>query len=274
MRVSYTAFIFAWLTVNVTMTSAQTRLSTASSITSLDVISVKPNHSGGSPGNIHALPDGIRMDNIPLSLLLRLAYGLSYNRQIIRAPEWVKEESFDIEARVAESDLKGFNGLPDDKRVQNMLQIILADRFKLVTHRETQSMSGYALVIAKRGTNLQPRNSDADPESHPYLSTSAGKISMHGLTMASLASALTRQIGKAVQDRSGLVGNFDVELRWTDEMGESPSGAETQESGVATDAPEPGIFTALQEQLGLRLESAKVPVECLIVDHIERPEAN
>lgn len=273
-RIFTSAVLFAcFLTLNGATARAQKSLSPANGITSLDVISVKPNTSGDSPGNIHPLPNGIRMNNLPVILLLRVAYGFAYNRQIVGAPDWVKSASFDIEARVAEGDMQEFNRLPEEQRTPNMLQIILADRFKLVGHRETQLMSGYALVVAKKGSLLHPARSDGSPE-HPYLSTSTGKISMHGLPIASLANALTRQTGKAVQDRSGLKGDFDVDLHWTDEMNDALLRTETEEGGAATDSPEPGIFTALQEQLGLKLESAKVPVECLVVDHIEQPAAN
>lgn len=274
MRMCLAVLMFSSLvTVASPIASAQTTLPSTGNAFSLDVISVKPNHSGERPGNIHTLPDGIRMDNIPLNLLIRMAYGLTYDRQIVGTPEWVKAESFDVEARVAESDLEKFNNLPNDQRTQRIMQTLLAERFKLAVHRETQSMAGYALVVAKGGTKLQPEKTDGSSQRAPYLSTTANRISMHGLSMASLASALTRQTGRAVEDKSGLIGNFDVELHWTPEMSASPMDAAAQETAGA-DSSDPGLFTALQEQLGLRLESGKVPVECLVVDHIERPAAN
>jgi len=118
---------------------------------SFDVISVKPNHSGEKPGNIHPLPNGIRMENIPLNLMVRQAYGLAYNRLIVGGPQWMGTESFDVDARLTGSDLERLDKIPSDQRTRVMLQLILADRFKLAVHRETQQLADTILFLQRRG---------------------------------------------------------------------------------------------------------------------------
>jgi uncharacterized protein (TIGR03435 family) len=146
---------------------------------------------------------------------------------------------------------------------------LLADRFKLAVHWETRELPVYALVVAKNGPNLH-KAKEADGGSH--ISAGTGQFTSQGTTMTEMAQTLTqelsRELGRVVIDKTEIAGRYDVALKWTPETGTASSNAEG-----ATDSG-PSIFTAIQEQLGLKLESAKGPVQVLVIDHAEMPSEN
>jgi uncharacterized protein (TIGR03435 family) len=158
-----------------------------------------------------------------------------------------------------------------------MLQALLADRFKLRVHTETRDVSSYALVVAKSGANLEESVSD----DKSGLAGGPGLIRANGIRMSGLdgfAEALSTNLGQPVTDETGLTGRYRFSLRWT------PGQADTngifgmlppeERSRVAGDPNGPSIFTALEEQLGLRLLSRKVPSTVIVIDHAEKPTAN
>jgi uncharacterized protein (TIGR03435 family) len=248
----------------------------ASSVTSLpafDVISVKPNKT--TPNGAYGLvttqftADGFSATNVPVHLLLQQAYGLREG-QIVDEPAWVKTEAFNIEAKVAAPDVAAFSKLSADQR-EAMFQQILAERFQLAAHRDTRELPVYALAIAKGGAKL--RESPPDPE-HPgaksggRVGMSMGRIVAQRTTVADLASMLSRQLGRTVIDQTGLSSCYDFTLLWT------PDGVASNGSASApSDAP-PSIFTAVQEQLGLRLETTKAPIPVLVIESIQKPSEN
>jgi len=162
----------------------------------------------------------------------------------------------------------------DQRRLlnQQMVQQLLADRFKLAVHRETKELPAYALVVAKSGPKL---TATKDTGGGKGTSSGDGHLTATGLTMARLAQTLTqilsRELGRVVIDKTGIVGEYDLSLTWTPD---DRSAAAANTSKDTPDLPGPSIFTALQEQLGLKLESTKAPVETLVIDHIEEPSAN
>ncbi len=139
-----------------------------------------------------------------------------------------------------------------------MLQAILADRFKLVFHRETRERPIYALVIAKGGTKLSP----GDDKNGNGMSWGRGRIDVHAAPINRFAFTLSDVLGREVVDRTGLTGKYDIKLTWTPD--------ELQESANAR----PTLFTAIQEQLGLKLESTKGAVDAIVVDQVEKPTIN
>jgi uncharacterized protein (TIGR03435 family) len=159
-----------------------------------------------------------------------------------------------------------------------MLQAILADRFKLKVHRESKELSLYALVIAKGGFKLK----DADPNNTypngikgPDGGTRSGMMMMRsdsitgrGITIAALASQLSWQVHRIVKDKTELKGRYDVSLQLT------PDDIADAGKDVAGESAKPSLFTALQEQLGLRLEPTKGPVDTVVIDHVEMPSEN
>jgi uncharacterized protein (TIGR03435 family) len=223
-----------------------------------EVASLKPNKSG-SGSAISGLLQGDRFSstNVTLSQMVRTAYGVQ-EFQIAGQPGWFDSERFDIEAKI------GPDAKPGDWQL--MFQSLLADRFKLVLHRELKEVSAFALVVAKSGSKLKL----ADPNKCSQATAcgfraSRSEIIGTKVTMDDLARRLSRSLGRMVIDKTDLKGNFDLTLQWTPEQN-VPLGP------GATASPE--IFAAIQDQLGLRLESTRAPVETLVIDHAERPSEN
>jgi len=238
-----------------------------------DVISVKPNRSGGSAGNIHNLPDGLQMDNFPLDTLIRFAYELNFDGQMIGMPSRAASERYDIDARVAAEDVERFRKLTPVER-DDMMQSILTERFKLSAHHRTEQLPVFDLTIAKESPGLALVKPGDGSQRAPYLNTSDDRISMHDEPIGSLAGALMRKTHRTVVDKTGLTGHYDLELKFAPDSGTiSMADVEKKEQPDAASSG-PSLFTALQEQLGLKLKADKGPVDCLVVDHIERPSAN
>lgn len=189
--------------------------------------------------------------NITLKRLVAIAWDVDES-VVSGGPNWLDSESYDINAKIS---------LPKWTRDQflQMMQSMLADRFQLTTHREARQISGYALVAAKGGPKMAMAQAQDDSSD---FSTHNQYLKATNVTMGAFARRLSRNrdIGKVVVDRTGLAGRFDFELEW------APAQAESDDH--------PGIFTAIQEQLGLKLESAKAPVEAVIIDRAEKPSGN
>jgi uncharacterized protein (TIGR03435 family) len=195
-------------------------------------------------------------------------------------PDWTRD-GYDIEAKVADADVATWKKL-NFKQKDLAVQALLEDRFKLKWHRETRQMSGYALVVAKNGPKFKEAT-PGDPYTHgvkalndaPLLGvlfgTGPGVFVGQAMTMAQLADALAGHAGRPVIDKTGLTGKYDVTFK--EEVRPPPTSPASDTA--AADPVGSSIFTVLQEQLGLKLESgATVPVEYLVVDHIERPTEN
>ena len=247
-----------------------------------EVASVKPNKTLGAQRGGRLQPGHFSQTAVTLRQLIRMAYGAS---QMAAAPDWIDTDLFDVEGKgdFAMADyLPGADG--SQPPVYAMLRSLLVERFKLAAHTESRDTAIYALVTANKDGRLGPqlKHSDVDcdailaaiaktgklplvePGKGPPCSASPrpGRIIGHDLSMERLAGALSGPVNRTVRDHTGLKGNFDVALEWTpDDL--SPNGA----SGVS-------IFTALQEQLGLKLESMRGPVDILVIDHVEQPTPN
>jgi uncharacterized protein (TIGR03435 family) len=180
--------------------------------------------------------------------------------QIIGLPGWAKSERFAIAAKMDPDTFAAFSRLPGPEQAgqwQRMLQNILTTRFQMRAHQESRPMPVYALRIAKGGPKLKT----AAPGPGGW-SAGGGRITGHSMDMSTLAGLLSGSLGSIVVDQTGLTGKYDLTLTWTpdDQRGLPDSG--------------PSIFTALQEGLGLRLESTRAPVPVLVIDQIEKPSAN
>jgi uncharacterized protein (TIGR03435 family) len=241
-----------------------------------DVASIKSGKSGDGSTLLYRL-DGFTATCLPLKFLIKEAYGIEED-QISGAPNWVSSEAYDIEAKVDGADAAELERLSNDQR-KLMLQSFLGDRFKLKIHWETRQLPILALVIAKNGPKLQEakpdtypngiKGPDGKPEGHAGpMMWGRGRLTGQGIEIAALVPPLTQQLGRIVQDKTGIKGKYDVELRWTDDVAASPEG------GPPSDSSGPSIFTAIEEQLGLRLDSQRAPVDVLMIDHIEKPSEN
>jgi len=233
-----------------------------------DVVSVKPSapdeHNSFMMQN---LPGGtLRLAGVPLRMLIMQAYDVKAF-QISGGPDWIRTDRWDILAK-AES---GEGRLSRDRQ-NPMLQALMTDRFQLKIHKETKEMPVYALVVDKKGSKLAVHTAGDS-----QIRNGNGSLSIKKGGMPSLAAWLSRDLGRVVIDQTGLKGEYDYTLEWTPDPGQG--GAES--IGLPPEPPRPraetngpSIFTALQEQLGLRLVSQKGPVEILVIDSVEKPSAN
>jgi uncharacterized protein (TIGR03435 family) len=196
----------------------------------------------------------ILMRNTNLSDLIAFAYQLDA-KQIADAPAGSDAVPYDIDG-VADDD-----GRPDVKQMQLMFQELLASRFKLVFHREKRELSVYAIRVAKGGSRLIRTASAASD--YTEFSSNAGELRVTNKSMAEIAGLMKYVVDRPVVDQTGLAGRFDFVLKWTPD----------EAQGSDPNAPPP-LFTAIQEQLGLKLEPVKAPVDVLVIDHVERPTEN
>jgi uncharacterized protein (TIGR03435 family) len=219
--------------------------------------------------------------SMTLKELIAMAYQLTFDthQQISGGPAWINSEKFDIVAKEEETILAQLQKLSPEQQgdqYRTMIQELLSDRFKLSIHRETRELSTYTLLLAKGGPKLKSGVIDPKlPANIPQTridKRGPGTLMGHNSTTSQLAMVLSVQPeigGRTVIDKTGLSGKYDFTLKWMPDsaMDAHLSGAETQENL-------PQLFTALQEQLGLRLASAKAPVDVIIVDNADMPAEN
>lgn len=262
-----------------------------------DVVSIRENRSGDQGQRINRLPGGrVVTSNFPLRNLILFAYGLQ-PQQLIGGPDWMDSARWDITAQApGEFPITepGTVGAP-----QLMMQRMLADRFRLAVHTETRELPIYALTLARAdrrlGSQIQPAAIDCltvlsaalakakqeggglppspqRPNGAPGCGTrfDGRTLSAGGTSMAALARSLSGMVGRLVEDRTGLEGGFDFDLEFAVDPALAAAGAPRP----ADDANLPSIFTALQEQLGLKLDAARAPVEVLVIDSVDRPAEN
>jgi uncharacterized protein (TIGR03435 family) len=249
-----------------------------------EVASVKPNKSGDGATALGFQPGRFRAINETLVRLIGEAYATSFplpRHQIIGGPTWIDADRFDVDAVV------GGNPLSEQQHL--MLRALLADRFKLATHNETRELPIYNLVKVRSDGRLgeKLRRSDIDcaalraagsipppVRSGPppcIMGFGRGTLSAKAMTISQLANlGLTRLVNRPVVDRTGLDGAYDWTLEWMPNQ-PSPSQLDSPGTSAQIDPDRPSIFTALQEQLGLKLESTKGPVDVLVIDHVEPP---
>jgi len=268
--------------VNPTQIQAESQTQKTNAIAPVyEVASIKPNKYSSSMLGFGFLLERLTATGVTLHGLIREAYGVE-DDQISGAPNWLNSERYDIEAKADKSVADEMQNLSFDQRLveyRRMLQALLGDRFQLTLHRETKELPVYALVIAKKGPKLQETHpGDHDPTGMTFGS---GLLKGEGVPIALLVRHLSQQqLGRPVLDKSGLTGKYDFTLKWIPDDRRAPlfKGTEAgqQDTGSAPSAESsgPSIFTAIQEQLGLKLEPQKGPVEILVIDHVERPSEN
>jgi bla regulator protein blaR1 len=251
---------------------------TAAPPSGFEVVSVKPSDPSATGMQIGVSPGGVfDAKNVTLKALIRQAYDVR-DFQISPNPAWRDNGWFDSArydiiakgntAAVSEDDLRKMtdaqrNAFRDQLTAK--VRILLADRFQLKVHKETKEMPVYALTVAKNGPKFQPSANDDVTRTGLNIhrgDTGKSEITATRIPVAVLVKTLSDQVGRTVLDQTGLQGNYDFKLTFTPDMGQ-PS---------ETDGP--SIFTALQEQLGLRLDSQKGPVEVLVIDNAQRASEN
>jgi uncharacterized protein (TIGR03435 family) len=252
-----------------------------------EAASVRPNTSGSDSEQIRLLPGGrLEIRNMTLRMLLRTAYNVT-SFQISSGPGWLDSDRFDIAAK-PDTD-------PGPAGLLLMLRSLLKQRFALAAHREVREQRAYLLTRSRGSLKLEAADGTCVPRDpgHVPLAPQPGQpppnycgsmrrrrqllegigvpiADPEGFTLNTLAGQLSSILGRAVIDKTGLTGIFNFQIHWTpeDDLAQSGSPAAT------SDTVAPSLFTAIQEQLGLRLESGRGPVELLVIDHVEKPGAN
>jgi uncharacterized protein (TIGR03435 family) len=257
--------------------------------TSFEVASIKPAEPNSQNHAFMVSTHGrLNVVNLPVEDLVLHAYGIDSN-QLVGLPSWATSRLYTIEAEPP-CDMAPFRKDQRWEAQRQMLQSLLADRFKLKVHRSTKQLPVYELVVTKGGPKLEPV-SEAEyaavggvaREGHPLPGIQVGPESIiaWGQPVSSLVGPLSGVAGRLVVDKTGITGRYYIKLTWNPSSGgagldSGPTPEHGEPGGTPADAnlSGPSIFTALQEQLGLKLRSAKGPVEVLVVDHVERPSEN
>ena len=225
---------------------------------------------------------GIIAKGMPLAVLIAFCFPDISEDRIINAPKWLFSAKFDVEAKpsVAGADDRdpGLSVAEQSlavERVQGRMRALLEERFQLKTHRQTIEVKGFALVVGKRGaTFLKSRLPDGS-KGGAFRKVSPGQLAGPSASMPLLAIYLGQEVGVPVADKTGLSGWYNVSLAWTPYAAAIDFSASGDESpSPAADANGPSLFTAVQEQLGLKLVPEKQQVVLLVIDHVEKPSAN
>ena len=205
--------------------------------------------------------------NTTLTSLISFAYGLQ-DKQIVGGPDWMTTDKWDIEAQ------PDAPGTPNDKQLKSMLQKLLADRFQLKFHQDKKELSAYVLAVSKTGAKMN--KNESDPNGLPGLFfTQLGVLNVRNATMTDFSQLMQSAVlDRPAVNSTALAGKYDFQLKWTpDESQFGGMGIKVPPPSEAADAPPP-LFTALQEQLGLKMDVEKTPVQVYVLDHVEKPSAN
>lgn len=238
-----------------------------------DVVTIRPNNSLSGSTRMSTNPGILTFTNVTLKQMLAYAYGIREGL-ISGLPNWAESAHFDVSAKVVDPDMAALKAMTSPQR-SAMLQPILADRFSAIVHTETRQLPVFDLVLTKGGPKFKEYIPPVgeDPKKGPGLG--AGSINIHnsdmnatGIPMTSLAETLARQVDETVIDKTGLPGKYNLELKFT------PDNARMNGQPLEPTDEAPSLFTALQEQLGLKLVPAKGPVPTLVVDQIKQPTEN
>jgi uncharacterized protein (TIGR03435 family) len=235
-----------------------------------DVVSIKPNKSGSGGWGINSNNSDYAATNVSIKTLLENAYDIKENL-ISGVSGPIASARFDVHAKIVEPDLPALKKLTNQQR-RSMLLPFLKERFHLKAHTEMKTLSVFELTVTNDGPKFKPSvNSEHGGGTSVQNDNNKAKLTAHAVSMVSFASTLTNQAHRTVIDKTGLTGLYDLALQWSPQ--DLPTQSFPDGSSLQTDSG-PSIFTALQEQLGLKLKPAKGPVETLVVDHVEMPSPN
>lgn len=253
----------------VTGTGEQASVVSATTFKGFDVISVKPDKSGSGNMGIRTEDSSFSAENVSIKMLLVNAYGVR-DGLIFGIPTWASGTRWDINAKLVDPDpaLKDRHLTHEQGRAEYRAKLlsILSERFHLKAHLETRELPVYDLIVAKDGSKFQETQAPENRRGNMSVNNTA--MESIGIPMSSLADMLSDQVGRTVVDRTGMKGDYDLKLKWTSD----DQAANASDNGTADSSP--GITTALQEQLGLKLVSGKGPVSTLVVDSIAMPTAD
>ena len=246
-----------------------------------DVVSIRPYKSGDGMVRVMNNVDSYSGSNVTLEMLIQMAYDLKTESLISGLPGWATSSHWDISAKMDADTVAAVKKMSREERTvqgQQMMQALLAERFHMKVHHETREMQTYTLSVARSGLKIKeadPNNPYAnglkglDGQSHPgMMMMGDGKVTAQAITMPVLVRLLSNVTHKQVVDNTGLKGKYDIVLEW------QPEDEPVDHTDGSPATPKPSLATALQEQVGLRLDSVKAPVDTIVVDHIEMPTEN
>jgi uncharacterized protein (TIGR03435 family) len=287
---------FFWIVLVVVTAIPIFSQQTAGTKPAFEVATIKPSTSADNRIMIMGQPGGrFTVTNATLKMVMGVAYRVR-DFQISGGPSWITTDRWNIEAKAEEGSIPPLTG-PPDPTVPNpltlMVQSLIEDRFQLKMHRETKELPVYELLVGKsgskmklsadqspakppeRGSPLPPPPQRGGPMPRGAMRVGRGALEANGVLITNLVAALSQQLGRTLIDKTDLKGFYDIKLEWTPEIGQGPvvpGGPEPPPPSGDTSGP--SIFTAVQEQLGLRLESSKGPVEVLVIDSVQKPTEN
>jgi uncharacterized protein (TIGR03435 family) len=204
--------------------------------------------------------------NVSMKRLISRAFGIRES-QIFGVPAWADSMRWDVNAKVTDPDMKVMKNLSREQR-QKMLAALLVERFHLQTHIEVKTLPVYELVVAKSGSKLETSKPVPTDTGGGDMTTNDTDMKATKVPLSALAVGLSAKLDRTVIDKTGLTGRYDFHLQWTPD-----NVANNAANNGAADAP-PTIFTAIEEQLGLKLQPAKGPAQTLVIDHVEQPTEN
>src|SRR5262245_28226826 len=256
-KVSFVANLLLF-TVLMGHANAPTSCAQSAESPAFEVASIKPASPDAIGLMMRFMPGGgLRIVNASMKDIIAMAYDVD-KRQIAGGPDWVNSERFDILATAPQRS-------DDEKLNRQRIQTLLSERFHLSVHRETRELPVFNLMSAKNGHKLQPSNENNG------VFRNRGKLVGTGATTDILASVLTTIVGRPVLDQTDLTERYNFQLEWTEESGPiEKGGVVSVPSDPNPDTSGPSIFSAIQEQLGLKLESAKGPVQFIVIDRAEK----
>jgi len=257
----------------------------ADSNLTFEVASVKPADPNAQGTSIRVVPGGgLNMTNITLRNMITFSYDIR-DFQLSGGPGWMGSERFDIQAKPPATDtpIVMANMTEEQRRafqteLRMRLRALLAERFQLVVRKETKELPAYALVVGKNGHKLEPVPEAAQPgQQRMGMSMGRGQITATGADLQMLCNVLANSAGRPVVDKTGLKGRFNFKMEWTPDPGAghmAPPGGPRPDAPPPADLTGPSLFTAVQEQLGLKLDSVRAPVDAYVVEKAEKPSEN
>jgi uncharacterized protein (TIGR03435 family) len=241
-----------------------------------DVSTVKPSDPNTRQSMLWFTPDGMKIVNVPLAMAMRVGLNLEDDR-IFEVPAWAKTAKFDVEAKVAPEDAPKLKEMKMDQR-REMLLTLLVDRFGMKYHHETRELPVYDLSVAKGGIKMTASKPDPDEEGNHRMMMGHGHFESEGTGMDVLTRSLSQNLGRTVVDKTSLTGNFDYKLDWTPDVAPAAianvSNPADGDNLTSHDTGGPSLFTAIEEQLGLKLDAAKGPIDVVVIDQLNQPTAN
>jgi uncharacterized protein (TIGR03435 family) len=224
-----------------------------------EAVTIKPSDPEDHNAGFQIHGRQLYMERETVQTMLLMAYGM-HKKQVAGAPDWTETERWDMQG------VPDAPGQPSIKQYQSMVRKLLVDRFGLKSHTENREMPVYALTVAKGGSKLTKSQGDPNGLMNGNDHENGGQRIMQetNITMNEFALVMKFFMDRPVVDQTGLTDRYDFQLKWTFDETRAP----------ADDTAAPGLFTAIQEQLGLKLDPVKAPADVLVVDHIDRPSAN